>query len=115
MRLGGVEKERVDVCSAPNANVATRGLGAGLLRCSFDEAPGRKLLGETHPWLLVAHPRPSAAAGCNVCRLDSFMSVFERAVPNCCAVAFAFGLAAASCPGVQRAAAATASAWGNPK
>lgn len=34
MRLGGVEKERVEVCSAPNANAATRGLGcwvAGLL------------------------------------------------------------------------------------
>jgi hypothetical protein len=45
MRLGGVEKERVEVCSAPNANAATRGLGAG---CSFDEAPGRNLLGENH-------------------------------------------------------------------
>lgn len=31
MRLGVVEKERVEVCSAPNANAATRGLGAGLL------------------------------------------------------------------------------------
>jgi hypothetical protein len=31
VRLGVVEKERVEVCSAPNSNAPTRGLGAGLL------------------------------------------------------------------------------------
>lgn len=84
-----------------------------VLGCSFDEAPGRNLLGEKHRCLpLRTHglPRRLAAAFADWFR-DACLG---RAVPKSSAVTFAFGLAKASrAGGMQRAAAATTSAWGN--
>lgn len=95
--------------SAPNANVATRGLRAGgatVLRCSFDEAPGRKLLGETRRRLPVAHPRPCAAAGRNVCRLVSVLSVLQHpclaAVPSLLPLAWPLLVAPLECSEQQQ-------------